>query len=110
MRYRNMISASTAGLALALGLGACGSSSGYKPSNPPGVRACISAWLKLHDDGVTAAVMAHPKTIASIEVLAAVPPADVSATDACVTISHADDTYATAQINAQTGDHYKPGH
>lgn len=94
-------------IALAAGMAA---RSGYKPADPAGVTACVNAWTKLHDDGVTARVLrlgaAGNESAEAVELGNA---SDVDKGAVCGTLTAPDDAYATKQINAKTGDDYKPG-
>jgi hypothetical protein len=83
----------------------------YQPTDPAGVQACISAWVKLHNEGVTAKVLAEAeaKTSEAAELTLMGNMADAEKGAVCGTLSRVDDTYATAQINARTGDDYKVG-
>ena len=71
----------------------------------------VAAWVKLHNEGVTAKVLADAtaKTSQAAELTLAANMADALKGVVCGTLSKADDTYATAQINAQTGDNYQVG-
>jgi len=85
---------------------------GYQPQSPAGVAACIRAWVKIHNDGITAKVLREAGSkgntsadqAANMTFMANM--SDVTKGAVCGTLSYPDRKYATAQINAKTGDHY----
>jgi hypothetical protein len=79
-------------------------------TDPVAVGRCIAAWVKLHDDGLTASVLTEAASPPPGKTVLKFPNAynaDLAAAGVCGTLTHAEVEYVFAQVNARTGDDYR---